>query len=280
MFSEKRNPKMSSSRRIAMAAAGLVVAVALVPASAARAAAPAVMSLVKTNSSMAGHTVTAFVTEADLAVDSSTTAQPGEGVIRITTRVCGSADNWQAVAAANGIMAPVYLVLLGQKLTVACAGAPATDTTAPAPAPAPAPTRTDYTEPTPGSGTSDCYGYYAWRGYVHRGIDFTAGYGAPIHAAHSGQVDAAGWIYSGYGIDVLLHGNDGWWTHYAHMSQLNVTKGQWVNAGDVIGYVGATGQVTGPHLHFEVWQVGYWSGNQQVDPGPWLREHGLSAQGC
>lgn len=273
---------MSSSRRIATALAIVAATVALVPATSAQAALPVPKTPVPATSSMASvsKVKVTFATKADLAVDSSTTAQPGEGVIRITTRICGNANNWQAVAAANGISAPVYLVMLGQKLTVACTGSFAPAAAPEVPAPVAAPASNGYAEPTPGSGTSDCYGYYAWRGYVHQGIDFAAGYGTPIHAAHSGQIEAAGWIYDGYGIDVLLRGNDGWWTHYAHMSKLNVSKGQWVNAGDVIGYVGTTGQVTGAHLHFEVWKVGYWSGSQQINPGPWLREHGLSAQGC
>ena len=71
--------------------------------------------------------VTTTVTVADvaplpLAVAVSTAARPGEGVIRITTRVCGNANNWQSVAASNGVRAPVYLVLLGQVLTVPCVG--------------------------------------------------------------------------------------------------------------------------------------------------------------
>ncbi len=94
--------------------------------------------------------------------------------------------------------------------------------------------------------------YYAW---YHRGIDIGAGVGTPIIAAQSGTVSyavAGGWNY-GYGTHVIVSGNNGYETLYAHMSALNVSSGQSVVAGQtVLGWVGLTGRTTGAHLHFEV----------------------------
>ena len=98
----------------------------------------------------------------------------------------------------------------------------------------------------------------------HQGLDIGAPYGSPVRAAASGTVSYAGWM-QGYGNIVILQHPGGVETRYAHQSQLSVTVGQQVSAGDVLGAVGATGDATGPHLHFEVRLNG-----QPVDPGPSL----------
>ena len=89
----------------------------------------------------------------------------------------------------------------------------------------------------------------------HRGTDIPAPEGAPILAAHSGTVLVSGWNDS-YGNQVLLDNGAGLSTRYAHMTQTAVTAGEAVTAGQVIGYVGSTGDSTGFHLHFEVMQNG------------------------
>lgn len=89
----------------------------------------------------------------------------------------------------------------------------------------------------------------------HRGTDIPAPEGTPILAAHSGTVLVSGWNDS-YGNQVLLDNGAGLSTRYAHMSQTAVTAGEAVTAGQVIGYVGSTGDSTGNHLHFEVMQNG------------------------
>ena len=94
----------------------------------------------------------------------------------------------------------------------------------------------------------------------HRGTDIPAPEGTPILAAHSGTVLVSGWNDS-YGNQVLLDNGAGWSTRYAHMTQTAVTAGEAVTAGQVIGYVGSTGDSTGNHLHFEVMQGGI-----RVDP--------------
>ena len=89
----------------------------------------------------------------------------------------------------------------------------------------------------------------------HRGTDIPAPEGTPILAAHSGTVLVSGWNDS-YGNQVLLDNGAGLSTRYAHMTQTAVTAGEAVTAGQVIGYVGSTGDSTGNHLHFEVMQGG------------------------
>jgi len=85
----------------------------------------------------------------------------------------------------------------------------------------------------------------------HTGIDIRAGVGVPIRASRSGKVVYSGWM-SGYGRVVVLNHGDGYSTLYAHCSKLLVRRGRNVSAGQVIAKVGASGRVTGPHLHFEV----------------------------
>ncbi len=87
----------------------------------------------------------------------------------------------------------------------------------------------------------------------HQGIDLGAPTGTPVRAAYSGQVVASGYA-GGYGKAVVLAHDDSRRTRYAHLSEIHVSEGDWVNQGDVIGAVGSTGNSTGPHLHFEFWQ--------------------------
>jgi murein DD-endopeptidase MepM/ murein hydrolase activator NlpD len=98
----------------------------------------------------------------------------------------------------------------------------------------------------------------------HPGIDLHASYGDPIHACRAGTIVIAGWM-GGYGNATVIDHGGGMATLYGHQSQILVSEGQHVNAGDVIGYIGSTGFSTGPHLHFEV-RIG---GNT-VDPAPYL----------
>ena len=90
---------------------------------------------------------------------------------------------------------------------------------------------------------------------MHRGIDFGAGYGTPIHAASDGQVVAAGWS-GGYGRQVRIAHGGGIVTSYSHMSRAVAEPGSFVRQGQLIGYVGSSGLSTGPHLHYEVYRNG------------------------
>ncbi len=104
---------------------------------------------------------------------------------------------------------------------------------------------------------------------AHTGQDFAAPTGTPIHAVGDGQIIFAG--YDGaYGNKIVVQHADGTVTWYAHMSSFVQTSGS-VKAGDVIGRIGSTGNVTGPHLHLEVRP----GGGDPVPPLTWLREHGI-----
>lgn len=94
----------------------------------------------------------------------------------------------------------------------------------------------------------------AWvRGFYpgHSGIDIAANIGTPIYAANAGPILYAGWNNWGYGNTVVI-GHGAFSTLYGHMSSIAVRCGQSVDAGQVIGYVGSTGNSSGPHLHFEL----------------------------
>ena len=90
----------------------------------------------------------------------------------------------------------------------------------------------------------------------HKGIDIGASYGAQIVAADSGVVVQAGDNGWGYGNLVIIDHGNGLTTYYGHMSSVAVSSGQTVAKGQLIGYVGSTGNSTGPHCHFEVRQNG------------------------
>ncbi|MCP5286459.1 MAG: M23 family metallopeptidase [Burkholderiaceae bacterium] len=87
-----------------------------------------------------------------------------------------------------------------------------------------------------------------WR--AHKGIDYAAPRGTPIRTVGAGVVEFAGW-QNGYGNAVEIRHGNGKSTFYAHMSRINVRKGQRIEQGDNVGLVGSTGWSTGPHLHFE-----------------------------
>lgn len=85
----------------------------------------------------------------------------------------------------------------------------------------------------------------------HQGIDLAARMGTPVTATSDGTVDVANWV-GGYGLLVVLKHGGGVQTRYGHLARLSVSAGQRIRKGEVIGYVGSTGNSTGPHLHYEV----------------------------
>ena len=99
----------------------------------------------------------------------------------------------------------------------------------------------------------------------HMGVDLADPVGTPVHATADGIVGRADW-FSGYGLYIQLEHGGALETRYGHMSRLNVAAGQMVHKGDVIGYVGATGRTTGPHLHYEVRVAGL-----AVNPIPYMQ---------
>ncbi|HEY9734745.1 MAG TPA: M23 family metallopeptidase [Trichocoleus sp.] len=108
----------------------------------------------------------------------------------------------------------------------------------------------------------------------HAGTDLAAPTGTPVLATRSGQVAVSDFL-GGYGLTVILrHGND-LESRYAHLSQIAVQPGEWVEQGEVIGLVGSTGNSTGPHLHFEMRQLTA-QGWVAVDPQEIL-EYGVAS---
>ncbi|NEC68718.1 M23 family metallopeptidase [Streptomyces sp. SID9727] len=110
-----------------------------------------------------------------------------------------------------------------------------------------------------------------WSSGHHTGLDFAAPTGTPIKAIHTGTVKSAGWS-GAYGYRTVLELEDGTELWFCHQSSIGVTVGQKVTTGDTIGRVGATGNVTGPHLHLEV----HTPDGTGIDPMAWLRARGLT----
>lgn len=123
-------------------------------------------------------------------------------------------------------------------------------------------------------GVSISYGFGMRDGAMHSGADFTPGDGAPIHAIANGVVRVATEGGGGYGVHVIIdHEINGQLvsSHYAHMQygSLQVTPGQQITVGTVLGRTGNTGRSFGSHLHFEILA----GGTEPIDPIAWMREH-------
>ncbi|MBJ7961113.1 peptidoglycan DD-metalloendopeptidase family protein [Bacillus cereus group sp. N28] len=110
-------------------------------------------------------------------------------------------------------------------------------------------------------------------GTIHKGIDYSCQDGVTAIAASKGGVvelaefGAGGSGFGGYGNVVVINHGNGYWSLYGHMSSITVQKGQNIGVGQQVGVCGRTGQVTGPHLHFEI-KTAFKFG--QVDPAPYL----------
>src|SRR5262249_19705907 len=100
---------------------------------------------------------------------------------------------------------------------------------------------------------------------MHTGVDMRANSGEPVHATAAGKVTSAGWS-GGYGRMVEVDHGNGLSTRYGHLSAIEVSEGQMVRVGQVVGRVGSTGRSTGPHLHYETRVDG-----DAVDPQKFLR---------
>ncbi|MEV8453186.1 transglycosylase family protein [Streptomyces sp. NPDC052095] len=112
----------------------------------------------------------------------------------------------------------------------------------------------------------------SWASGYHTGVDFPVPTGTSIRAIASGTVVSAGWG-GAYGYQVVIRHSDGKYSQYAHLSALHVREGRHVTAGQRIARSGATGNVTGPHLHFEI-RTGPGYGSD-VDPLAYLRAGGV-----
>ena len=119
--------------------------------------------------------------------------------------------------------------------------------------------------PVPGTSIASAFGWRSdpWPSF-HQGVDLDANYGDTVIAAAAGTVVSATWD-GGYGLKVDIDHGNGYHTWYAHLSRVDVQPGEYVHKTQAIALVGATGDATGPHLHYAVLHAG-----QPIDPSPFL----------
>ncbi|MFC5955459.1 M23 family metallopeptidase [Streptomyces pratens] len=132
-----------------------------------------------------------------------------------------------------------------------------------------------FVSPIAGSYVSTGYlsGGAVWSSGTHTGVDFHAASGTPVLSVGMGTVVEAGWG-GAYGNHVVIKMHDGTYTQYGHLSSVGVSVGQQVTPGQQIGVSGATGNVTGAHLHFEARTTAEYGSD--VDPVAYLRAHGAN----
>lgn len=201
------------------------------------------------------------------------TVQPDETVQQIAqdygvTPVVLLAEPWNLLAAADDRLEPGrrLLILDGDRPDLASlrGSEPLTATSA-----LPQPAATASAEPAPAQPAAWPYGdgHFIWplnggvisQGYRagHRAIDIAARIGTPVYAADNGIVIKSGYSKDGYGGRVIIDHQIDYVTLYAHLSQALVEVGDVVQKGQLIGYVGSTGNSTGPHIHFEIRDFGF-----------------------
>lgn len=158
--------------------------------------------------------------------------------------------------------------------------APAKTTTVPAPPAAKPAVAAGWVHPLPngarGSG-GGCFGTYRATPWVHYhgGVDLSGPYNMPIRAVHSGVIVVQKYQSGGAGNYVAVDHGNGYQSVYMHLIRPGLPVGTHVQTGQVIGYVGATGDAQGPHLHFEI-HHGLW---HQIDPATFMRDRGVNV-GC
>ncbi|WP_413759781.1 peptidoglycan DD-metalloendopeptidase family protein [Streptomyces sp. MMBL 11-3] len=152
---------------------------------------------------------------------------------------------------------------------------PATTSKAADTSPAAPSTSTGFSLPVAGAsiGTSYKMSGSMWSSGYHTGVDFVVPTGTSLKSVGAGTVVSAGWG-GAYGNQVVIRLADGHYAQYAHLSSLSVSAGQSVTGGQQVGLSGATGNVTGPHLHFEIRTTPDYGSD--VDPLAYLRAKGVS----
>ncbi|MFE4696221.1 peptidoglycan DD-metalloendopeptidase family protein [Streptomyces sp. NPDC056738] len=200
------------------------------------------------------------------------------------------ADNRSAIGSDPSLIHPGLKLSLGKKAASAAHSATHTSTRTATPAksaqaaPAAATAAPDTASADSSSGynlpvdsSSVGTGYKVagsmWSSGYHTGVDFVVPTGTTIKSIAAGTVVSAGWG-GAYGNQVVIQHADGKYSQYAHMSSLSVSAGQTVTPGQQIGLSGATGNVTGPHLHFEIRTTPDYGSD--VDPVAYLRSHGVA----
>jgi murein DD-endopeptidase MepM/ murein hydrolase activator NlpD len=185
----------------------------------------------------------------------------------VAAHYCHHASAWGKIGKDNRITTPPYYLRAGQRLTVRCAALAS---------PRVAVATSGWVHPVPGAVCVS--GFRTLARPTHNGIDLPRPWGTPIHAAHAGTVVFKGWQRAKAGYYVVLAHPGGLFTVYMHMPRPSFRAiSEHVSTGAVIGYVGATGNATGPHLHFEV-QTHLWV--HYLNPAVFLRAHGVRVVGC
>ncbi|MGW1069366.1 M23 family metallopeptidase [Streptomyces aureus] len=195
-------------------------------------------------------------------------------------------DNRSAIGSDPSLIHPGLKLSLGKKAASAAHAATRTSTSAGSAQAAPATetagsgaastaSSSGYTLPVAGSAVGTGYKVAGsmWSSGYHTGVDFVVPTGTTIKSIAAGTVVSAGWG-GAYGNQVVIQHADGKYSQYAHMSSLSVSAGQTVTEGQQIGLSGATGNVTGPHLHFEIRTTPDYGSD--VDPVAYLRSHGVA----
>ncbi|MCX5054365.1 MULTISPECIES: M23 family metallopeptidase [unclassified Streptomyces] len=192
-------------------------------------------------------------------------------------------DNRRAVGGDPSLIHPGLKLTLGKKATAttksssrpSSSSAPKASSSSNKTTATQTSTATGFTLPV--SGATIGTGYHVpgsmWSSGYHTGVDFVVPTGTPVKAVGAGTVVSAGWG-GAYGNQVVIKLADGYYAQYGHLSQLSVSAGQTVTEGQQLGLSGATGNVTGPHLHFEIRTTPDYGSD--VDPVAYLRSKGVA----
>lgn len=197
-------------------------------------------------------------------------------------------DNKSVIGGNPNLIYPNQVLTLGQKAAASTAKttrsavvtprkstAPATTSSAAKSSSAAQSSASGYTRPVDGAilGTAYRTAGAMWSSGYHTGQDFVVPTGTRVKAIANATVVSAGWG-GAYGNQVVLRLADGKYAQYAHLSSIAVSAGQSVSEGQQLGLSGATGNVTGPHLHFEIRTSPNYGSD--LDPLAYLRAHGVS----
>ncbi|MFD6294760.1 peptidoglycan DD-metalloendopeptidase family protein [Streptomyces sp. NPDC060235] len=290
-----RRPKsLRLTRTIAVAGTGgAALALPLMGATGAHAATPAAAVAQHTQKS-----ATVAPTAAKAGASKTYAVKAGDYLAKIADdqHVSGGwkkiySDNRSAIGSDPSLIHPGLKLSLGAKAAAPQASAPAKPSAAKPAAAKPAAAKADtastatktaavangsgYTLPVDGAtiGTNYKVAGSMWSSGYHTGTDFVVPTGTTIKSIAAGTVVSAGWG-GAYGNQVVIQHADGRYSQYAHMSSLSVSAGQTVTEGQQIGLSGATGNVTGPHLHFEIRTTPDYGSD--IDPVAYLRSHGVA----
>lgn len=224
---------------------------------------------------------------------SASSSKPAGATYKVVSgdTLAGIADDhnvtggWQKLYAANksviggnpNLIYPNQVLTLGQKAAAQQkkAAAPAAKPSAAKSTTAAKSSSSGYTKPVDNAilGTAYHTAGSMWASGYHTGTDFVVPTGTKVKAIANATVVSAGWG-GAYGNQVVIKLADGKYAQYAHLSSISVSVGQTVSEGQQLGLSGATGNVTGPHLHFEVRTTPNYGSD--IDPLAYLRAHGVS----